>query len=201
MLYYMEMVGVAAFAVSGVMAAGKKDMDLFSVVLLGMITALGGGTIRDVVIDVSPVFWIGDLAYFWVALAASVVTFFLIRLITPLFRLLTYLDAFGLALFTVLATEKTIAMGFARPVAVLMGLSTGIAGGMIRDVLTQRQTLLLSREFYATPALLGGILFATLDYLFPGHPYHQIWGALLIVILRGAGIQWGLYFPRWLMLK
>lgn len=201
MIYYMAMVGLAAFAVSGVMAAGKKDMDLFSVVLLGIVTALGGGTIRDVVIDVNPVFWIADLSYFWVALTASVIAFFMIRRITHLSRLLLYLDAFGLALFTVLATEKTITLGFARPVAVLMGLATGIAGGMIRDVLTHRQTLLLSREFYATPALLGAILFAVLDYIFPEHGYHQIYGAILILALRAAAIQWGLYYPRWLMLK
>lgn len=166
MIYYMGMIGIAAFAVTGVMAAGKKDMDIFSIVLLGMITALGGGTIRDMVIDVNPVFWMADLTYLWVALAASAIAFFLIRLITPLFKLLLYVDAFGLALFTVLATEKTIAMGFSRPVAVLMGLATGIAGGMIRDVLTQRQTLLLAKEFYATPALLGAILFSGFDFLF-----------------------------------
>ncbi len=197
----MGMIGIAAFAVTGVMAAGKKDMDIFSVVLLGIITALGGGTIRDMVIDVNPVFWIADLTYLWVALAASAIAFFLIRLITPLFKLLLYVDAFGLALFTVLATEKTIAMGFSRPVAVLMGLATGIAGGMIRDVLTQRQTLLLAKEFYATPALLGAILFSGFDFLFPDHMYSQIYAAALIFALRAAAIQWGLYYPKWLMLK
>lgn len=201
MIYYMGMVGIAAFAVTGVMAAGKKNMDIFSIVLLGMITALGGGTIRDILIDANPVFWMADLTYLWVALAASVVAFFLIRLITPLFKLLLYVDAFGLALFTVLATQKTSAMGFSGPVAVLMGLVTGIAGGMIRDVLTQRQTLILAREFYATPALIGAICVSVLDTAFPGHAYSHLYATGLIFILRGAAIQWGLYYPGWLMLK
>ncbi|SMC91693.1 Uncharacterized membrane protein YeiH [Desulfocicer vacuolatum DSM 3385] len=200
-MYILAMIGLSAFAVSGVMAAGKKDMDIFSIVLLGTVTALGGGTLRDMVIDVNPVFWIEDLSYLWISLIASAVTFFMIRLMDYLFKLLLYFDAFGLALFTVLATEKTILLGFSRPVAVLMGLSTGIVGGMIRDVLTGRKTLLLSKEFYATPALLGGIVFAFLNYFFPDHEFNRIYAICLIFFLRAAAIQWGLYFPKWLMLK
>lgn len=167
MFYYLGLIGIAAFSVTGVIAAGKKDMDIFSIVLLGVVTALGGGTLRDLLLDVNPVFWIGDLSYLWVSLLASVLTFFLIRYVTHVYRLLLFVDAFGLALFTVLATEKTIGLGFSAPVAVLMGLITGIAGGMIRDVLTGRMPLLLGKEFYATPALLGAIVFSVLAYSSP----------------------------------
>lgn len=198
MIYYLELIGIAAFSISGVIAAGKKDMDIFSIVVLGVVTAIGGGTLRDVIVDTSPVFWIADLTYLWVAIAASILTFFLIRYIDHLLRLLLFLDAFGLSLFTILAAEKTIGLGFSNPVAVLMGVMTGIAGGMIRDMLTGRMPLILGKEFYATPALLGAIVFAVSNDTFPFHDVNRLFAIGVIFILRASAIQWGLYYPRWL---
>jgi len=162
------------------------------------VTAIGGGTLRDVIVDTSPVFWIADLTYLWVAIAASILTFFLIRYIDHLLRLLLFLDAFGLSLFTILAAEKTIGLGFYNPVAVLMGVMTGIAGGMIRDMLTGRMPLILGKEFYATPALLGAIVFAVSNDTFPFNDVNRLFAIGVIFILRASAIQWGLYYPRWL---
>ncbi|MBU0960494.1 MAG: trimeric intracellular cation channel family protein [Proteobacteria bacterium] len=198
MIYYLGLIGIAAFSITGVIAAGKKDMDIFSIVLLGVVTALGGGTLRDILLDVNPVFWIADLSYLWVSLLASILTFFLIRYVTHVLRLLLFIDAFGLALFTVLATEKTIGLGFTAPVAVLMGLITGIAGGMIRDLLTGRMPLLLGKEFYATPALLGAMVFSILTFYFPLHNLNRLCAITVIFIVRASAIQWGLYYPKWL---
>jgi uncharacterized membrane protein YeiH len=157
LLYYFGFIGIAAFAVTGVIAAGKRDMDIFSIVLLGVVTALGGGTLRDIILDTNPIFWIADLSYLWVSLVAAVVTFFSVRLFSRFLKLFLYIDAFGLALFTILATESTINHGFGYTIAVLMGLVTGITGGMLRDIFTGRRPLLLGRQFYATPALLGAV--------------------------------------------
>lgn len=201
MIYYLGLIGIAAFSITGVIAAGKKDMDIFSIVLLGVVTAIGGGTLRDIILDTSPVFWIADLSYLWVALLAAVLTFFLIRYVKQVYRLLLFVDAFGLALFTVLATEKTISLGFSSPVAVLMGVITGVAGGMIRDMLTGRMPLLLGREFYATPALLGAIVFTILVHCFPMHELNRLYAIGVVFILRAAAIQWGLYYPRWLRFR
>ncbi|MCP4117927.1 MAG: trimeric intracellular cation channel family protein [Desulfobacteraceae bacterium] len=198
MIYYLGLIGIAAFSITGVIAAGKKDMDIFSIILLGVVTALGGGTLRDIILDTSPVFWIADLCYIWVSIIASVLTFFLVRHVGHVLRLLLFIDAFGLSLFTVLATEKTIDLGFSNPVAVLMGVVTGIAGGMIRDILAGRMPLLLGKEFYATPALLGAILFTLLGYYFPLHDFNRLYAIGVIFILRASAIQWGLYYPRWL---
>ncbi|MBU0944622.1 MAG: trimeric intracellular cation channel family protein [Proteobacteria bacterium] len=198
MIYYLGLIGIAAFSITGVIAAGKKDMDIFSIVLLGVVTALGGGTLRDIIIDVNPVFWIADLSYLWVSLLAALLTFFLVRYVTHALRLLLFVDAFGLALFTVLATEKTIGLGFSAPVAVLMGLITGIAGGMIRDILTGRMPLLLGKEFYATPALLGAIIFSILANTFPSPDLNRLYAITVIFLVRAAAIQWDLYYPRWL---
>ena len=201
MIYYLGLLGIAAFSITGVIAAGKKDMDIFSIVLLGVVTALGGGTLRDIIIDASPVFWIADLAYLWVSLAASALTFFLIRYVNHVFRLLLFIDALGLSLFTVLATEKTLNLGFSSPVAVLMGVVTGIAGGMIRDILTGRMPLLLGKEFYATPALLGAITFTLLGEYTPSQDVSRLCAIGVIFALRASAIQWGLYYPRWLVYR
>lgn len=199
MVYYLGLMGIAAFSMTGVIAAGKKDMDIFSIVLLGVVTALGGGTLRDIIIDSNPIFWIGDLSYLWVSLAAAVIAFFLIKFVKPLLPLLLYIDALGLSMFTILATEKTIVLGFSWPVGILMGITTGIAGGMIRDILTGRMPLLLGREFYATPALLGASLFVALIYWLPDHEFNRIYAIVVVFIVRAGAIQWGIYYPKWLI--
>lgn len=198
MIYYLGLIGIAAFSITGVIAAGKKDMDIFSIVLLGVVTALGGGTLRDIILDSNPVFWIADLTYLWVSLIAAVATFFGIRLISRLFKLFLYIDAFGLALFTVLATENTINLGFGSTIAVLMGLITGITGGMVRDILTGRMPLLLGKEFYATPALLGAVSFIVFGQYLPEHEYNRLYAISIIFLIRLLAIQWGLYYPKWL---
>ncbi len=201
MIYYLGLIGMAAFAITGVISAGRKDMDIFSIVLLGVVTATGGGTLRDIILDAGPIFWIADLSYLWVSIVASLVAFFLVRYVDHVWRLLLYVDAFGLSLFTILAAEKTIDLGFSNPVAVMMGLITGIAGGMIRDILTGRMPLLLGKEFYATPALLGVVVFACLDFYFPFSNFNRLSSIGVIFIFRASAIQWGLYYPDWLTFR
>jgi len=201
MIYSLGLIGIAAFAITGVMAAGKKGMDILSITLLGVVTAIGGGTLRDIILDTNPIFWVADLSYLWVSVSASIMAFFLVRFVNHILHLLLFIDAFGLSLFTILATEKTLILGFSNPVAVLMGVITGIAGGMIRDILTGRMPLLLGKEFYATPALLGAVVFTILYYHFPMHELNRLYAIGVIFILRASAIQWGLYYPKWLMYR
>lgn len=200
-IYSLGLIGIAAFAITGVMAAGKKGMDILSITLLGVVTALGGGTLRDIILDTNPIFWVADLFYLWVSVSASIMTFFLVRFVSNVLHLLLFIDAFGLSLFTILATEKTLMLGFSNPVAVLMGVVTGIAGGMLRDILTGRMPLLLGKEFYATPALLGAVVFTILYDHFPMHELNRLYAIGVIFILRASAIQWGLYYPKWLMYR
>jgi len=192
------MLGIIAFSVTGVIAAGKRNMDIFSIILLGVVTALGGGTLRDMILDARPVFWINDLTYLWVAVIAAALTFFSVRLVSRILKLFIYIDTFGMALFTILAMEKALSLGNNYTVSVLMGLITGISGGMLRDILTGRMPLLLGREFYATPALLGASLYALLDSFFPALSNAWLYGLAAIIILRLLAIHYGLYYPRWL---
>ncbi|HSM83432.1 MAG TPA: trimeric intracellular cation channel family protein [Nodosilinea sp.] len=200
MEYVLAQVGVAVFAISGVLSATRQRLDIFSIVVVGLLTAIGGGTLRDVILDV-PVFWLEDLTAFWVAIAASAATFLGIRLILKLpRRLLSYLDAMGVALFAVQAIDKTLAFGHPAAVAVVMGLITSIAGGILRDVVTHRPTLLLSRELYATPIVLGGMLYVVLGGLLPS-PLSRLMAMGLIFGLRAIAIRWQLFLPLRLTLK
>ena len=166
MLYFQEMLGTAVFAITGVLAIRKVGVDLFGAVVLGIITSIGGGTIRDLLLDL-PIFWIADFNYIWVALFASLLAYFLTNRLHQRYQLLLYLDGFAAALFGIVATEKVLGLHLAAPLAVMMGVLTSIGGGIARDVLAGRASLLMSREIYATPILLGSTLYVLLRDAFP----------------------------------
>ena len=130
--YYQGLIYVVVFSITGVLAVGRKDVDLFGVVMLGLITALGGGTIRDILLDIR-VFWIQDFNYVWVGALAALVAFFGVRNfgLQALYRPLLYLDAVGVALFCVQTIDRVLAMKRGAPVAVLMGMILGIGGGLV----------------------------------------------------------------------
>jgi uncharacterized membrane protein YeiH len=166
MLYLQQMLGTAVFAITGVLAIQKAGVDVFGAVVLGIITAIGGGTVRDLLLD-QPIFWIADFNYIWVALIAAALAFFLTKRFQQRYRLLLYLDGFAAALFGLVATEKVLGLHLAAPFAVMMGVLTSIGGGIVRDVLAGRTSLLMSREIYATPILLGCIVYVLLRDAFP----------------------------------
>lgn len=201
MLYFLGMVGISAFAITSVISSGKKDMDLFSIVLLGMVASLGGGTIRDVILSVDTVYWVQDTSYLWVAIASSVFAFLMVRHIENREQVFNYADSFGLALFTVVATEKVLTYGFSPSIAITMGVITGVAGGMIRDVLSHRPPMVLGKEFYATPALLGAGLVVGLLHLEVAQDLSAIVSVIFIFTLRVLAIQHGLYYPKWLLYR
>ncbi len=200
----LQMVAITAFAMTGVIAVSPKGIDLFSACVMGIITALGGGTLRDLVLGV-PVFWSVEVNYIWVSLAASLVAFLAKPLFDRkhLFSLMLYLDAFGAALFAIQAANKVWDLQFGLPVApVLLGVVTAIGGGLIRDVLAGHQTLLMNRELYAIPVLLGCTLYVvSLAYL-PGHASISAIVCIACAFgLRAAAIHWSLTVPDWLITK
>lgn len=196
-LYELQLIGTAVFAVTGVLAVNRRGLDVFGAVVLGTVTALGGGTLRDVVVH-APVFWQQDLNYIWVSVGAALIAFFASRPFVSTYALLLYLDALGTALFAVVATEKILVLQFRPIVAVLMGIVTSIGGGLLRDVLAGRPTLLMSREIYATPVLLGCTLYVGLRQLGFGHRAVGTAAFLVIFSLRAAAIYWHIEMPRWL---
>jgi uncharacterized membrane protein YeiH len=196
-MYAIEMLGTAVFAVTGVLAVSRRGLDVFGAIALGLVTALGGGTLRDVLID-APIFWFADFNYVWSSIAGAVAAFWIGAAFRSTFTILLYLDALGAALFAISAANKVLLVGHAAPIAVLMGILTGIGGGLLRDVLAGRPTLLMSREIYATPILLGCTAFVLLRPLAATSAWAGLAGFGVIFGLRALAIWRHLEMPAWL---
>jgi len=162
-LELIEFAGVAVFAASGALAAARKNLDLLGMVVIATVTAIGGGTVRDLLLD-RPVFWIVRDAYIYVILVAALATVVYTRRFHPPERALAVLDALGLAFFTIGGAQIAENLEHAGVVVVLMGTLTGVAGGMIRDVLTAEIPLILRKgQIYATAAIAGAVLYLVLQ--------------------------------------
>ncbi|MEL0112600.1 MAG: trimeric intracellular cation channel family protein [Rickettsiales bacterium] len=155
---------VAVFAVTGALMASRKQMDIFGFIMLGTVTGVGGGSLRDLLLG-APVFWIAAPGYIATCVVAASATFFLAHLAQSRYRVILWLDAVGLALFAVLGAEKTLALGVSSIIALVMGVMSATFGGIIRDVLGGEVPLLLRREIYVTAALAGAAVFVGLSVL------------------------------------
>ena len=194
-LIWLDFFGVVVFAASGSLRAGRKRMDVFGVVVLAAVTALGGGTLRDLVLGARPVFWIAAPSYLIAAVAAGIITFIVLRIWTPPARLLSVADAFGLAVFTVVGAQTALGHGALALIAVIMGVMTAVAGGMLRDVLAGESPLILSHEIYATASLLGAIAFVAAAVGLKAPGAGAAVSIALTLGLRLAAIRWRLSLP------
>lgn len=195
LLYWLDIFGVIVFAFSGALMAGRYQLDPFGVVVLSAVTAIGGGTIRDVILD-TPIFWVKNPLYLYIILATAILTIVLIRCPKRIpKRFLLIADAFGLALFAVLGTQKAMSLGAPVSVAIVMGTITGVAGGMIRDVLCNVIPMILRQEIYATAAILGGGLYALFNYLGWSENIATVCAILGALKLRLAAIYWQVSLP------
>jgi uncharacterized membrane protein YeiH len=158
LLTVLDLVGIFVFATTGALVAVRKELDMFAVLVLAGTTGLGGGFIRDVLIDAAPPAALADWRYLLVPAGAGLVTFFFHPVVGRMERMVNILDAAGLALFCVTGALKALAFGLGPVPAALMGMVTGIGGGMVRDVLTGRVPLVFRGELYATPALVGAFV-------------------------------------------
>ncbi|MGD9489698.1 MAG: trimeric intracellular cation channel family protein [Calditrichaceae bacterium] len=195
LLNILDLMGVAVFAVSGALAAGRKGLDLLGVLVIAAVTAVGGGTLRDLLLDRHPIFWIDDPGFLIVIMGASVFAIVYVRLRKPPGNALLIADALGLALFTIAGTQIAETAGLHPVIIVLMGTMTGVAGGVIRDVLSAEVPLILRRDIYATAAISGSSLYLLIQ-LFGVSRYIAVGvGLLTVVILRAMAILWGLRLP------
>ncbi|WDD99662.1 trimeric intracellular cation channel family protein [Thalassomonas actiniarum] len=196
LLYYLDLFGVVVFALSGALMAGRYKLDPFGVVVLASVTAVGGGTIRDVILGAYPVFWVANPVYLWLILITAILTILIVRRPKRIpKRFLLIADAFGLALFAVLGTAKALSLSAPMPVAIVMGTLTGVAGGMIRDVLCNVIPMILRQEIYATAAMLGSCLYVALDYFAFGQNTSLILAISGALALRLAAIYWQVSLP------
>jgi uncharacterized membrane protein YeiH len=195
-LYALDLVGTAAFAASGAWAGIRRRMDLFGVMVLGLVTATGGGVLRDILLGDQPPFCFKDEIYLYVAIAVSLATFVFYRRVSSLSQPLLYFDAVGLGTFVVIGTEKALAFRTGFLGSIMMGVMTATAGGMMRDVLANQVPLILRREIYASACLAGGSLLAVLYYSDLPRTPALLSSALLVIILRLLAIRFDWSLPR-----
>lgn len=197
-LYLLDLLGVAVFAISGALAAGRKSLDLLGVLVIAVVTAIGGGTTRDLLLDRHPIFWIDDPTYLVVICGAALLTLAYVRRRRPAEKALTALllaDALGLALFTIMGAQIAESAGLSPLIVVLMGTITGVAGGVLRDVLSAEVPLILRRDLYATASLAGGTLYLLLQTTGFNRPVAVFAGVATVAALRFFAIFRGWRLP------
>jgi len=188
-LYFLDLLGTAAFAASGALAGVQRRMDLLGVVVLALVTAVGGGTVRDVLLGSVPPFCFKDENYLYLSIVIALLVFYFNHSLDFLKRPLLYFDALGLGTFLVIGTGKALAYDAGFLVAVMMGVTTATAGGVIRDVLSDQVPFILQKEIYATACIFGGILYYILYRLGMNESLVAVIAALVVVIIRVVAIH------------
>ena len=194
-LYWADLAGVAVFAVSGALAGGRKGLDLLGVFVVAALTAVGGGTTRDLLLDRHPICWIADPTYLVVIGAAAIATFAWVHVRPPPRGALLVADALGLALFTMTGARVAESAGLAPIIVVLMATMTGAAGGVLRDVMCAEIPLILHRDIYATAAIAGSALYLAAQALGADRTWAFGIGMTAVLALRLASVAWGLRLP------
>ena len=190
----IEILGTAAFAISGIRLAAAKRFDWFGAYVVGLVTAIGGGTLRDVLLDL-PVFWMKSSVYLVVTFISLVAVIVFRQALVKGMRTLFIFDAIGLALFVVVGVQRTTEAGLPMWVAIVMGTITGSFGGIIRDILINEQPLFFRKDIYATACLAGGVVYWLLNMLHINDIVPQIACAVAVIGLRVAAVHYGWALP------
>lgn len=195
-LYILDLIGTAAFAASGAWAGIRREMDLFGVLVLGLVTATGGGTLRDVLLGDFPPFCLKNESYLSISIVVALAVFFLHRRLGALQSPLLYFDAVGLGTFVVIGTGKALDYHLGFIGAVSLGIMTATAGGVMRDVLSNRIPLILRKEIYASACLAGGALMVVLHQTAMPPALVATVTALTVTTLRLLAIRHNWSLPR-----
>lgn len=198
--YILDLFGVAVFAITGALVAREKRMDIFGVIVVALVTAIGGGTLRDMILGRTPVFWVNDPTYIIVGTLVAILTIPIALLNLLPRRPLLIADAFGLAVFTVIGTQTALDFGVTEFIAILLGVMSSVTGGIIRDVLSNQIPLILRKEIYATASLCGAVVYIIFQHDATFAPIATISGMIVTLALRLAAIRWGwsltISFPK-----
>ena len=195
-IYVLDIIGTFAFAVSGALVASDKKFDLFGVVIIAFVTAVGGGMLRDLLIDAHPINWIGDLNYMYTIFLAVIFTFLFKSKIAHLSKTMFLFDTVGLSVFTLLGLEKGLSFNLNPIIALIMGMISAVFGGVLRDVLTNKIPLIFEKEIYASACLVGGISYLLLTYFNMTENVIFVFSASIIVIIRVIAVKFKLQLPK-----
>lgn len=197
MVSILGLFGIAVFAVSGALDAARKQMDILGFMLIGTVTGLGGGTIRDILLGNTPVYWIMDATYVGLCMAMSFLTYFIAPKLVSRAKTLIWMDALGLSLFCVTGTQIAAAAGAPPLICICMGVVSSSFGGIIRDVLCGYDLILGNRELYVTAAVVGGSTYWIFHWAGMLESVAMIAGFLAAFALRSAAIIWGVSLPSY----
>ncbi len=194
--YPLELIGTFFFAISGALAMQDKDHDWFGAGFTGFLTAIGGGTIRDIMLGSYPLVWIGDINFLYAVLIGVVAAIVFFRVFIKWRRMFLLFDTLGISFFTILGVEKAIALGVRPEIAAIMGMFTAVMGGVIRDTLTNEIPVIFRKEIYATACLTGAIVYLILDLNTPlERNYNLLISISVIIFIRLLAVKFQLTLP------
>jgi uncharacterized membrane protein YeiH len=195
----IDILGTFVFAISGVMAAVGRKFDLFGTIILAFVTAIGGSTLRDVLIGQTPVGWMKSDVHVWIILLALPVSYFFLKQLQRLRKTFLLFDTIGIGLFTILGLETALDSGLSPVIAIMMGVVSAVFGGVIRDVLSNQVPLIFRKEIYAFACLAGALVYMGLDYLSIWSELKLVLSILTVIAIRLLSIRykWSIGFrPR-----
>lgn len=195
MLTYIYLIAITAEAMSGALAAGRRNMDLFGVALIAFITALGGGTVRDMLLGNYPVTWTQHPPYIYLTIGSGLATMLVARFMHKLHQVFLILDAMGLVAFTIIGCNVALRLGYETPVIIMAGITTGIFGGILRDIMCNRTPQVLRHELYASVSLVVACLYLYLKSIGISDDINTLASFSFGLALRLAAIRWKLSLP------
>ena len=197
--YSLELAGTTFFAMSGAIVANKKSKpDWFGVTFISFITAIGGGTVRDVLLNSYPLVWIGDINIIYAILVGVVLTSLFYKRILKMRRMMFIFDTLGVAMFTIIGTEKALSLHVHPVIAAIMGMFSAVMGGVLRDVLTNEIPILFRKELYSSLCLAGAVFYLILDHAGCARELNFILSIILILVLRILAVTYDLSLPKFI---
>jgi uncharacterized membrane protein YeiH len=195
-LHSLELLGTFFFAISGALAIQDHHDDWFGAGFMGFVTAIGGGTLRDMMLGSYPLVWIGDVGFLYAIFAGVIAAYFFYALLLRLKRTLIFFDTLGISFFTILGVEKALSLGVAPEIAAIMGMFSAIMGGVIRDVLTNETPVLFRKEIYATACLSGAVLYLLLFKADVPRNVNLTLSIIFIFTIRVLAVKYKLALPN-----
>lgn len=199
-LLWFDYIGTFVFAISGTLTAAQKRLDFFGATVIGFVTAIGGGTLRDVLLGDTPVAWMQNSDYFWLILGGVLITILFHKQVMKLKRTLFLFDTIGIATFTLIGLKKALLFQIDPAMAVMMGLSSAVFGGIIRDTLCNELPLIFHREIYATACIAGALIYLLLHHLHAPEVISELVTVLFIIAIRIIAVRFNIKMPQ-LMIK
>lgn len=193
-LFIIEVIGTFAFAISGIRLAAYRRFDWFGAYTVGLVTAIGGGTLRDLLLGID-VFWMQQWFYLGVTGVALAVVIMFRKLLVSNNKMLFVFDTLGLALFVVIGIQKSLAVGYPMWVAIVMGMITGAFGGVLRDILINQEPLFFRKDIYATACVAGGLAYWGVRALGCSEIAQQLTCAIIVISLRTCALRWNWSLP------